>query len=92
MAEELAYVYAIGSDMDLRSACYPLLEQKIALAVDLLEHAALYLDEKQRRKVSSSKRMVGIVAPRAQVEEILARLKANVPAVKAYAVPVIASI
>lgn len=92
MAEELAYIYAVGGDGNLRNACFPMLEEKLALAVDLLDHAALFIDEKQRRKVSSSKRMVGIVAPRAQVDTILARLKANVPGVTAHAVPIFASI
>jgi hypothetical protein len=85
---ELVLVYATGGDSALREACFELLEQGAAIDVDLLDATTLFIAPNGKRRVGASGRGVSIVAPRAKLSVVFARLRA-IENVQAYALPVL---
>lgn len=96
MAQELVCIYVSGTSKDVvdfeRDFGWRMIEQKLALDVDLLERSSLFLNEKGARKHSGNGRVLAIFAEKAKLDEILARIRAADPEAKAYALPVLASL
>lgn len=93
MPQELVCIYISGGvAMDDRDFGWRLLEQKLALDVDMLDRSQLILNDKGARKHSSTGRGLAVFADKANVEAILAQVRAADPEAKAYALPVLASL
>ena len=94
MAQELVCVYVSSTNKNLvdfeRDFGWRMIEQKLALDVDLLERSSLFLNEKGARKHTGSGRVLAIFADKANLEPIFARIRAADPEAKAYALPVLA--
>jgi sigma54-dependent transcription regulator len=95
MENELVFIYATGGDTLLRKVCWDLLEQRRAIDADLIGQSPAFINDRGKRKIGLVGRAVVIVALRAELAAVTARLeqaKQEDSRLRAYVMPVLGSV
>ena len=87
-------IFATGFDSDLREMCWTLLKEGLASQCDMFDRSRLYLKNGDTPKFRSSGMAVTIVCKRADLEQVMKRMRASYhggDSLAAYALPILAS-